>query len=102
MMNSDVSRTNVTISRCETTTAPTTPDCYWVVQSWKKMGKNTSVDPNSATACCSEINGTSQTSEIPLVKCSSSGIVTLINWKTKSLKGEIPEELGKLTSLWRL
>ena len=69
------------------------------------MGRTTSVNPNNRTACCSEIDGRPQTSGIPVVRCRSSGtvtLVTLINWDSKSLNGSIPAELGNLTSLWRV
>jgi hypothetical protein len=45
------------------------------------MGKTTSVDPSSATACCSVIDGIDQTSAgIPGVTCTLTGIVTGIKF----------------------
>ena len=85
-----------------TTCTSTSPDCCWVVESWNKMGKATTVNPNSATACCYRLGSTTQSSGIPGVRCTSTGIVSQIDWKTKSLKGQIPEELVKLTYLQRL
>ena len=87
-----------------TTTAATTctsasPECCWVVENWKKMGKTTSVDPTSATACCNYLGLTTQTSGIPGVTCTSTGIVTEINWASQSLKDSIPSSLTNLKNL---
>jgi hypothetical protein len=87
-----------------TTTAATTAECFWVVESWKKMGRTTSVDPTNATACCNYVvssNGTTttQNSGIPGVTCTSDGIVTKINWWDLGLVHSIPAELGSLKSL---
>ena len=68
-------------------------DCYYVIESWKKMGKTTNVKSTSATDCCSKIPG---------VTCTSTGIVTGINWMSQGLKKSIPAELGKLTNLQSL
>ncbi len=70
------------------------PQCCWVVESLKKMGKTTSLDPTSSTACCEYLGSTTQTSGIPGVKCTSTGIVTWIGWLSKSLQGSIPAELS--------
>jgi hypothetical protein len=74
-------------------------DCSWVIRSWQKMGKTTSVSATSATACCYKLGSTTQTSGIPGVKCTSTGIVTEIKWGFESLKGSIPTELGNFVNL---
>jgi hypothetical protein len=73
-------------------------DCCWVIRSWQLMGKTTSVPSTSSTACCSNLGSTG----IPGVHCSADGKVTEINWKSKSLKGEIPDSFGQLQYLQRL
>jgi len=74
-------------------------ECFWVVESWKKMGRTTSVSSTSATACCYYLGSTTQTSGIPGVTCNSIGIVTVIGWYAQSLQGSIPSSLGNLTNL---
>jgi Leucine-rich repeat (LRR) protein len=76
----------------------TSPECCWVVLSWQKMGKTTSVDPNSATACCDSL-GSTQTSGISVVTCTSTGFVTRLTWSDQSLQGSIPPELENLKNL---
>jgi hypothetical protein len=73
------------------------------------MGKTTSVDPTSPTACCNYLGSphdylgsTTQTSGIPRVTCTSTGNVIEINWNSQSLQGPIPAELANLTNLQRL
>jgi len=70
------------------------------------MGKTTSVSSTHATACCnyvvSSTGTTTQTSGIPGVNCTSSGIVTEIRWGSQSLQGSIPSSLANLRSLTRL
>jgi hypothetical protein len=68
----------------------TSYQCCWVIRSWQKMGRTTTVNPASATGCCSNIGD---------IDCTSTGIVTKISWSTEGLQGQIPAELGKLTSL---
>ena len=81
---------------------PTSPQCCWVKRSWELMGKRSSVNANSATACCNfGIPG------VKGVKCTSTGIVTEIKWGDFGLKPNsagipIPAELGKLTNLQSL
>jgi hypothetical protein len=77
----------------------TSPECCWVVESWKKMGKTTSVSATSATDCCSVIDGIYPSSGIPGVYCTSAGSVNRIDWVFQSLKGSIPPELGNLRNL---
>jgi len=78
------------------------PECSSVVESWKKMGKTTPVSATSATACCYYLGSTTQTSGIPGVRCTSTGIVTEINWGSQGLQGSIPTELGSLPKLLTL
>jgi hypothetical protein len=78
------------------------PECSSVVESWKKMGKTTSVSATSATACCYYVGSTTQTSGIPGVRCNSIGIVTEINWGSQGLRYSIPLELGNLPKLLKL
>jgi hypothetical protein len=89
-------------STSATPTASTTAECFSVVESWKKMGKTTSVSSTSATACCYFLGSTTQTSGIPGVYCTSDGIVTEIKWYAQSLQGQIPPELSNLVNLTRL
>ncbi len=89
-------------STSATPTASTTAECFWVVESWKKMGKTTSVSSTSATACCYYLGSTTQTSGIQGVYCTSDGIVTEIRWYGQSLQGQIPAELSNLVNLTRL
>jgi len=87
-----------------TTCTSTSPQCCWVVQIWQLMGKTTSVSATNATACCSYISGvTTYPPGIPMVTCTSRGMVTGINWKNMSLTGSIPssfENLRNLRTLW--
>ena len=66
------------------------PQCCWVVRIWQLMGKTTTVDHTSATACCS-MSG---------VTCTGS-IVTKIQWDNQNpkLTGSIPPEIGNLVNL---
>jgi hypothetical protein len=85
----------------------TSPGCCWVKRSWELMGKNTSVSSTSATACCYSLGSTTgktitQTSGIPGVNCTSTGIVTQITWKVQSLRYSIPTELSNLVNLTTL
>jgi len=95
-------------STAATPTASTTAECFWVVESWQLMGKTTSVSPTHPTACCNYVvsstgkttgKTTTQTSGIPGVNCTSTGIVTQINWWGLGLVNTIPAELGRLTNL---
>ena len=63
------------------------------------MGKTTSVNANSATACCYYLGSATQSSGIPGVTCTLTGNVTKIYWFGKSLNNSIPAELGNLTNL---
>jgi len=90
--------------KAATTTASTSPQCFWVVESWKKMGKTTSVSSTHATACCNYVvsstgETTTQNSGIPGVTCSSTGIVTQITWQGQALENSLPTELGNLRNL---
>jgi hypothetical protein len=82
------------------------PECCWVVLSWQLMGKTTSVSSTSSTACCyylvSSTGTTTQTSGIPRVNCTSTGIVTEIDWSAQGLQGPTPAELSNLVNLQRL
>jgi len=60
-------------------------DCAIVRNAWKAMGK----PAVPATTDCCEMKG---------VDCSGL-TVTKIDWSRQSLKGEIPESLGRLTQL---
>jgi hypothetical protein len=75
------------------------PECSYVVESWQEMGKTTSVPATNATACCYYLGSTTQTSGIPGVNCTSTGIVIEIQWGALSLQGSIPAELGYLRNL---
>ena len=86
----------------QTTCTSSSPECCWVVESWKKMGKTTLVSATSATACCNYLGSTTQTSGIPGVWCTSSGIVTEIGWYGQSLRNSIPTELSNLANLKHL
>jgi len=96
----------------QTTCSSTSPDCCWVVQSWEMMGKTTTVDRNSATACCSifirspsplspyfPAGSTTQTGGVPWVYCTSDGTVIQLKWSFQGLKNSIPSELKNLRSL---
>ncbi len=74
------------------------PQCCWVVLSWQKMGKTTSVDHNNATACCKN----RVSAGIPGVQCTPTGIVAQIDWHGQSLQGSIPPELATLSSIFYL
>jgi hypothetical protein len=63
------------------------------------MGKTTLVSTTSATACCSYLGVTLQTSGIPGVSCTSIGSVTGINWGSSSLIGSITEDFENLKNL---
>ena len=80
----------------------TSPQCCWVIRSWELMGKTTSVSSTNATACCNDLGSTTQTTGISGVTCTSTGIVTKINWGFESLQGSIPFELSKLVNLQTL
>jgi hypothetical protein len=87
-----------------TTCYSTSPQCCWVKRSWELMGKTTSVDPTSPTACCNYVvssTGTTiiQNSGIPGVWCTSTGTVTEIYWSGQSLQGRIPSKLESLVNL---
>jgi len=91
----------------QTTCSSTSPDCCWVVESWKKMGKTTSVDPTSSTACCYILlsqagKEKTQTSGIPWVHCTSDGSVLRILWSSQRLLNSIPSELKNLRNLREL
>jgi hypothetical protein len=81
------------------TCGPISPQCCWVRRSWQLMGKTTTVDPTSATACCYTLGTTKQTSGMAGVTCTSAGTVTKIDWTNKGLTGSIPPEIGNLTDL---
>jgi len=80
-------------AQTSSTTCTSSPGCCWVVESWKKMGQITSASSTNATACCTGIPG---------VTCTSTGIVTEINWHGRGLRGSIPPELGNLSNLRNL
>ena len=86
----------------QTTCTATSPECCWVKRSWQLMGKTTTVSSTSSTACCYYLGSTTQTSGIPGVTCTSTGIVTEINWGYYSLQGPTPAELANLVSLTEL
>jgi hypothetical protein len=91
-------------TNAQTTCTSTSPECCWVVESWKKMGKITSASSTNATACCNTLlssNGSkiTQTYGTPGVTCTSIGNVTEINWHNQGLRGSIPPELGSLLNL---
>jgi hypothetical protein len=77
-------------------------DCAIVVDLWTHWGKTTTVDRNSPTACCFRLGETYQPTGIEGVTCLSDGIVTQINWYSKSLSGSIPDSIGNLKNLERL
>jgi hypothetical protein len=90
-----------------TTCTSTSPQCCWVKRSWQLMGRTTSVSATHATACCNYVvsstgTTTNQTSGIPGVNCTSTGIVTQITWAAQSLRYSIPTELGNLRNLTTL
>jgi hypothetical protein len=85
-----------------TTCTSTSPQCCFVKRSWELMGKTTLVSSTSATACCFYLGSTTQRDGIPGVKCTSTGIVTEINWSGKAFRGSIPTELGNLVELTKL
>jgi hypothetical protein len=89
-------------STATTTCTSSSSECCWVIRSWQKMGKSTTVSSTNATACCYVLGSTTQTSGIPGVKCTSTGIVTEIRWYYQSLQGQIPPELSNLVNLARL
>ena len=66
------------------------PDCCWVVQSWRQAGQTTSVSPFHPTACC-DMQG---------VTCSDAK-VTEIQWRGLGIK-RVPYALRKLTNLKEL
>jgi hypothetical protein len=74
-------------------------DCAIVVDLWTNWGKNTTVDRNSPTACCFRLGETKQLTGIEGVTCLSDGIVTQIDWYSKSLSGSIPDSIGNLKNL---
>ena len=78
---------------CSSNPNSKSPQCCWVIRSWQKMGKTTSVNSTDAKACCSGIPG---------VTCTSAGIVTEINWMSRGLVRSIPAVLGNLRNLQRL
>jgi hypothetical protein len=87
-----------------TTCSSTSPQCCWVKRSWELMGKTTSVSSTSATAYCNYVvsstgTTTTQSSGIPGVYCTSTGIVTEIRWGSQSLRNSIPSSLANLRSL---
>ena len=88
---------------CSSDPNSASPQCCWVIRSWQKMGKTTSVSSHHATACCNTLvssNGaTTQNTGILGVTCFSTGIVTEIKWYAQSLKNSIPAELGNLANL---
>jgi hypothetical protein len=67
------------------------PQCCWVVRMWQLMGKRTSTDPTSRSACC-KMEG---------ISCSDSK-VTKINWEKQQLTDHIPSEIGYLVELKEL
>jgi hypothetical protein len=91
--------------KTQTTCTSTSPECCWVVESWKKMGGKTSVSSTSSTACCYYVvssNGETtiyETTGIEGVWCTSTGIVTEITWFGLGLLGSIPPELSNLKHL---
>ena len=82
-----VKKTAVAQTGAQTTCSSTSPDCCWVVQIWKLMGKSTQVSSTSSTACCSMTG----------VRCSGSA-VTHLYWGN-GLTNQIPEDIGNLRNL---
>jgi len=86
------------------TCTSTSPQCCWVIRIWQLMGKTTAVSPISSTDCCSSVvssTGTTtiQNNGIPGVTCTSTGMVTKIDWKSNGLTGTVPPYFGKLVNL---
>jgi len=99
-----ITGTNVTIGKCLSSCTSSSPQCCLVISSWRQMGGTTSVSSTSATACCNYVvsstgTTTTQNSGIPGVRCTSTGIVTEINWWGQGLVNSIPAELFSLTNL---
>jgi hypothetical protein len=93
---------DVVQSTSENSSVTCTSDCCRVTYIWQKMGKTTTVDPTSATACCYYLGSKTQSSGIPGVNCTSKGTVTMINWNRQGLSGPIPPEIGNLVNLTNL
>ena len=81
-----------TVVRCNSSS----PECCWVVESWREMGRTASVSLTDATACCSGIHGVTCTFEEDVTK------VIQIDWLDEGLQGRIPPQLGKLVNLQEL
>lgn len=69
-----------------------TSDCYWVVRSWQKMGKNIPANVSSTDNSCCTLPMTG-------VTCDTSNRVKGIDWSFEDLTGSIPSEIGNLKSL---
>jgi hypothetical protein len=102
VMSLAIVSTLISPAQAQTTCTSSSPECCWVVLSWQLMGKTTSVSSTSATDCCRYLGSTSQTSGILGVTCTSTGIVTEINWYDQGLQGPTPAELSNLVNLQRL
>jgi hypothetical protein len=74
-------------------------DCATVIDLWTHWGQTTTVDRNSPTACCFRLGNARQPTGIEGVTCLSDGIVTQINWYSRSLSGSIPDYIGNLKNL---
>lgn len=85
----------------------TPSDCSIVVTLWKKMGKETVLDPEtvSPTGCCM----TSKESDFDHVRCRGDRVIhmyvcflKLRDWRYNHLQGNLPEEIGMLQNLQEL
>jgi hypothetical protein len=97
-----ISSIDIVQSTSEDSSVTCTSDCCRVIYIWKKMGKHSTVDHTSATACCFTLGSTTQTSGITGVTCNSDGTVIKIDWIEIGLTGSIPPEIGNLVNLLRL
>ena len=93
---------------CKAVCTSTSPECCWAISSWQKIGRITGAPSTNATACCNALvssNGTktTQTYGIPGVTCTSTGIVTEIDWWGQGRLGKnFPAELSNLVNLQAL
>jgi len=77
----------------QVTCTTSSPQCCWVVRSWQLLGKSipTGIKSTDKSCCTKPLDG---------VYCDSTNTkVILIDWAFINLKGSIPSEIGKLTSL---
>ena len=107
-VKSQKTTTTTSIATCTSTSH----QCCWVIRSWQLMGQKTTISSKDNSCCFKSL-------ELPLVKrqfisievwspetrvvCDSKNTkIVEIQWKSLYSKGQIPLELGKLTSLTRL